>query len=145
MKVGIITILSTLLLALPAFAGTGNPCDGEVDTDNDGFCDIIDNCSLLFNDNQYDGDGDGYGDACDCDFSASANNFCDGSDFNEFAGVFNTATPPTNCEFDMAQPPNSFVDGTDFNEFADVFNTVPGPACGNAPGTPCADPGVPCP
>jgi len=143
MKVGIITILSSLLLALPALAGPSDPCDGQPDTDGDGVCDIIDNCSSDPNATQYDGDQDGYGDVCDCDFSASASNFCDLADFNQFVGVFNTGAPPTNCEFDMA--PTGFVDLGDFNVFVSYFNQLPGPACGNAAGTPCASPGAVCP
>jgi hypothetical protein len=140
MKVGIITILSSLLLALPAFAGTVDPCDGQPDTDGDTFCDIIDNCSLEAND-QLDGDQDGYGDVCDCDFDQT--DFCDLPDFNAFAAVFNTGVPPTNCKFDM--DPSGFIDLPDFNAFSTKFNQAPGPACGNAPGTACAAPGLPCP
>jgi len=152
MKVGVLTLMAVLLLALPALAGNTNPCDPDPsDTDGDGICAAIDNCSSIANADQYDGDQDGYGDACDCDFSSASNNFCDSSDFNAFALVFNTGVPPTNCEFDIARPLNSFVDSTDFNAFALVFNTAPGPACGNALGTPCPNgggtpvPGVPCP
>lgn len=144
MKVGVFSLMAALLLALPAIAGNVDPCASDPgDTDTDGVCNAIDNCSSDANPNQYDGDQDGYGDACDCDFSASATNFCDLSDFNNFAAVFNTAAPPTNCEFDMIQ--SSFVDLNDFNRFAAQFNQAPGPACGNAPGTPCASPGAPCP
>jgi hypothetical protein len=145
MKVGIITIFAALLLALPALAGT-EECAGT-DTDGDGTNDVCDNCSSLYNASQTDGDQDGYGDACDCDFSGSANNFCDGADFSAFASNFNTsaAGPGTKCEYDMAQPANAFIDGADFSAFAAVFNTTPGPACGNAPGTPCVDPGAVCP
>ncbi len=36
-----------------------------VDTDNDGICDLVDNCPLVSNGDQADADGDGKGDACD--------------------------------------------------------------------------------
>jgi len=140
MKVGIISILAALLLALPAFAGTVDPCTGP-DTDLDGTVDMCDNCSAQANASQLDGDQDGYGDVCDCDFNNS--NFCDGGDFLLFGAVFSTAVPPTNCQFDMA--PTGFVDGGDFLVFGAAFSTAPGPSCGNAPGTPCPDPGATCP
>ena len=108
MKVGIITILSSLLLALPALAGPSDPCAGQPDTDSDGVCDIIDNCSSTANASQTDGDQDGYGDVCDCDFSTSANGACDGADFASFGSQFGTTVPPTNCEFDLA--PNGAID-----------------------------------
>ena len=38
---------------------------GTSDDDNDGICDIVDNCSDVFNPNQSDSDSDGVGDVCD--------------------------------------------------------------------------------
>ena len=144
MKVGIITIFAALLLALPAFAGTVDPCTGA-DTDGDGTVDICDNCSDVVNPSQSDGDQDGYGDACDCDYSATGNFACDGSDFTAFIGKFGTGVPPTNCEYDHV--PNGAVDGSDFTAFIGMFGGVPGPACAdvNGPGTACVDPGTACP
>ena len=72
MKVGIISILTALLLALPAFAGTVDPCaggGGAPDLDGDGYQDdLCDNCSLKANASQTDSDGDGCGNVCDADF-----------------------------------------------------------------------------
>ena len=141
MKVGIITILSSLLLALPALAGTGGICDGQPDTDGDTHCDIIDNCHLTANTSQLDGDQDGYGDVCDCDYDQ--NNFCDTGDFLLFGSVFGTTVPPTNCKHDQA--PNNFIDTGDFLVFGSGFGAPPGPSCGNAKGTPCGSPGAVCP
>ena len=46
--------------------GGGNPCDNQGgDTDGDGICDNIDNCSDVPNPNQVDSDGNGVGDECD--------------------------------------------------------------------------------
>jgi len=150
MKVGGITLMAVLLLALPALAGNVDPCAPDPsDTDGDGICAAIDNCSGTANASQLDGDQDGYGDVCDCDFSSTANGACDGGDFGAFVAVFGTGVPPTNCEFDLA--PNGAVDGGDFGAFVAQFGGQPGPACGNAPGTPCPNgggtpvPGVPCP
>ena len=47
---------------------------GCIDTDEDGICDVDDNCPAVDNENQEDGDGDGVGDACDnCVDTANAN------------------------------------------------------------------------
>ncbi len=142
-----ISLFSVLLLsfALPALAGT-NPCPGP-DWDSDGTADICDNCSDVYNSQQYDGDQDGFGDACDCDYSATANGVCDGGDFAPFAGAFGTVVPPTNCEFDHVT--NGAVDGADFGKFATNFGQAPGPSCqpapGGARGIPCPNPGTACP
>jgi hypothetical protein len=46
----------------------GITCD---DSDEDGFCDDVDNCPGLYNADQVNSDGDEYGDACDeCPFDA---------------------------------------------------------------------------
>ena len=149
MKVGVITLMTALLFALPALAGT-DPCTGP-DTDGDGTVDICDNCSEVSNAGQYDGDQDGFGDACDCDYSATANGVCDGLDFGQFAAMFGKTIPPaptTQCEFDHVY--NGAVDGIDFGKFAAGFGIVAGqgPACMAVPGvrgTPCPTPGTPCP
>jgi hypothetical protein len=141
MKVGIISILAALLLALPAFAGTED-CTGP-DTDTDGVVDMCDNCSADINPGQTDGDQDGFGDACDCDYD---NNIaCDGADFGAIVAVFGTVVPPTDCEYDYDS--NGAVAGADFGWFVARFGSspLPGPSCGNAPGTPCPDPGAVCP
>ena len=149
MKVGVITLMTALLFAWPALAGT-NPCTGP-DWDGDGTVDICDNCSDVVNPGQYDGDQDGFGDACDCDYSATTNGVCDGGDFGQFAIAFGTFVPPTDCEFDHAA--NGAVDGGDFGRFAANFGQPlgSGPACVLAPGGPgargvaCPTPGAVCP
>jgi hypothetical protein len=138
MKVGVITLMTALLFAWPALAGT-DPCQGP-DWDSDGVADVCDTCSEVANPLQFDGDQDGYGDACDGDYLASRNWVCDGGDFGNFAKVFGTTVPPTNCEYDHAQ--NLAVDGGDFGAFATLFGKASGPSCQAAPG---GTRGIPCP
>lgn len=73
MKIKTLTtvLLAGLLLPLAALA-----CD----TDNDGICDVKDNCVLVANVDQLDTDADGFGNACDADF----NNDC----IINFADIF---------------------------------------------------------
>jgi hypothetical protein len=144
MKVGVITLMTALLFALPALAGT-DPCPG-LDTDSDGIANVCDNCSEVYNPGQLDGDQDGYGDACECDYLASQNWVCDGVDFGNFAKAFGSLVPPTNCEYDHVS--NGAVDGVDFGAFAANFGKANGPSCQMVPGTrgiPCPNPGTPCP
>jgi hypothetical protein len=48
--------------------GCGQPvCEGQVDTDGDGWADAVDNCPNSCNAHQRDADGDGIGDVCDPD------------------------------------------------------------------------------
>lgn len=136
MKVGLLTLTTALLIALPAFAGTGPNC-GPVDTDSDGTYDLCDNCSLQAN-TQQDDDSDGYGDLCDCDFNND--NYCDGTDFLTFVGGFGKAVPPAAAVVDMND--DLYVDGTDFLLFSSGFGKAPGPACSAAGirGNPCPGP-----
>jgi hypothetical protein len=145
MKIQGFAFVAALLFALPASAGSEGP--SGPDWDSDGMPDAWDNCSEVYNPQQYDGDQDGYGNQCDGDYSAAQNNYVDGGDFTAFVGVFGTFVPPTSCEYDHAV--NGYVDGGDFTAFVSFFGQAPGPACRPAPGgtrgTPCASPGVPCP
>jgi hypothetical protein len=48
--------------------GCGQPvCEGQVDTDGDGWADAADNCPTVCNAQQHDADHDGIGDVCDPD------------------------------------------------------------------------------
>jgi hypothetical protein len=145
MKIAGIALATAVLFALPASAGSEVPVGP--DWDSDGTVDVVDNCSEVYNQQQYDGDQDGYGDACDGDYLASRNWVCDGGDFGNFAKVFGTTVPPTSCEYDHAQ--NNAVDGGDFGAFATLFGKASGPSCQAAPGgsrgIPCPSPGVLCP
>jgi hypothetical protein len=83
MKVGVISLMTAFLLALPlaAFAGT-DPCDPDVDTDGDTICDLVDNCPTKANVGQADADTDNVGDVCDncinlTQVSGGSPDFCD--------------------------------------------------------------------
>ena len=49
--------------------GAASACESQGgDSDGDGVCDAVDNCSLVANADQRDSDGDGIGNRCDADF-----------------------------------------------------------------------------
>ena len=52
----------------PATGGCVHEIDPELDTDEDGHCNELDNCPFVAND-QTDTDGDGIGDACECEYA----------------------------------------------------------------------------
>jgi len=130
MKVGVITLMTALLFALPAWAGPA--CPGP-DTDSDGVNDVCDNCSAKANATQQDDDSDGYGDICDCDYDND--NACAGSDFLILGGNFGKSVPP--CPAVVDQDDDLACAGSDFLLFGGGFGQPPGPACGNPKGTPC--------
>ena len=141
MKVGIITILAALLLALPAFAGPADPCadptglpDSELPTP-DGIRDECDNCDAVVNAGLEDPDGDGFGAACDGDFNQDG--LVNGVDFGLFGTCFGAGiVPPADPNCDMNS--DGLVNGVDFGLFGGSFgNGQPGTSCGNALGTPC--------
>ena len=102
-----------LLWGTPAFA---------VDTDGDGFDDVIDNCDLKPNPGQDDTDADGCGNLCDADYdNVETVGFFD---FLEFAGAFGT-TDEEKCHFEPI--PGCTVGFNDFLIFADLYGDPPGP------------------
>jgi hypothetical protein len=132
MKVGAITLMTALLLALPAFAGPPDPCLGAPDTDGDGHTDPCDNCLLVPNVSQTDCDSDGCGNVCDGDFNQDGVTAI--ADFSSFAGAFGGSS----CIHDIGVPDPPQPDGTvaiaDFSRFAALFGGPPGPS-GTTSGT----------
>ena len=61
----------------PGQCGCGNP---DVDTDEDGLSDCVDNCENTWNPEQTDADGDGLGDACDGCTDRDHDGLCDSAD-----------------------------------------------------------------
>jgi hypothetical protein len=131
MKVAAIALVTALLFALPASAGTVN--GGHPDQDSDGHGEIFDNCDVVYNPTQTDNDTDGFGDACDCDYDN--NNLCDGTDFLTLGSWFGQIVPPAPADVD--QDDSLIVDGPDFLALGSGFGQPPGTSCGNPKGTPC--------
>jgi hypothetical protein len=135
MKVGVITLMTALLFALPALAGPVDPC-GPVDTDSDGTFDLCDNCSSSANPTQLDADSDGFGNRCDADFDQSG--IVGGGDFSLLGQNWNQAIPPGGTGFPPVDADESgIIGGGDFSLLGQTWNQLPGPACGNPQGTPC--------
>jgi hypothetical protein len=131
MKVGVITLMAAMLLALPAMAGPPD-CTGG-DSDSDGHELTCDNCSAAANAGQEDTDSDGCGNRCDPDFNQDG--AVGAADFSRLAGVFGSPVPPASPNIDIAPEP---LDGTigagDFSTLAGKFGGVPGPS-GTTSGT----------
>jgi len=67
------------------FDGDGLCNEGDIDDDNDGWIDLIDNCPDEFNENQSDYDEDNMGDTCDFDDdNDGVVDVHDSNDYNEF-------------------------------------------------------------
>jgi hypothetical protein len=132
-KVAAIALLTALLFALPAFAGTDCPgCVGH-DNDSDGILEGADNCDVIYNPTQTDCDSDGFGNICDCDYDN--NGLCDGTDFLTLGSWFGQIVPPAPCPVD--QDDSLIIDGPDFLALGAGFGQPPGSSCGNPKGTPC--------
>jgi hypothetical protein len=131
MKVGLFTLVTALLLALPAWAGSVI-CPGP-DTDSDGTPDVCDNCSVVPNPTQFDGDSDGFGNRCDADFD---NNGVVGlTDYGILGKNWNQTVPPAPTYVDCDE--NGAIGLTDFGVMGKYWNLAPGPACGQPAGVPC--------
>lgn len=132
MKVGAITLMTALLLALPALAGPPDPCAGQPDADSDGFCDPIDNCRLVANPSQTDCDSDGCGNICDADFNQDGT--VGAADFSSFALAYGGGS----CVHDIGAPdppqPDGAVGAADFSRLALLYGGTPGPS-GTTSGT----------
>jgi hypothetical protein len=131
MKVGVISLITAMLLALPAFAGPP-PCTGG-DSDSDGHQKTCDNCSNEKNPNQEDTDNDGCGNHCDPDFDQ--NGVVAAADFSRLAVAFGQTVPPASPNIDIAPVPlGSIIAAADFSKLAVYFGGTPGPS-GTTSGT----------
>ena len=88
--------------------------DANADTDNDGICQLIDNCPADANDGQEDANGNGYGDACDAAPVA---------DDDAYAATEDTTL--------NVSAPGVLVGDTDTEQDSLTATLVSGPATGN--------------
>ncbi len=132
MKVGVITLMTAMLFALPAWAGPGDPCAGQPDTDSDGHTDPCDNCLVVANVSQTDADSDGCGNVCDADFNNDGT--VGGADFASFAGAWASSSLLHDIGLTDPPQPDGTVGGADFANFAAQWGGSPGPS-GTTSGT----------
>lgn len=142
MKVGLITLMSALLLALPAFAGN-DECILNDDTDGDGVFDCNDNCINVPNASPFDCDTDmdGYGNRCDGDFNNGGTPRVNSIDFSTYFLPDYIATTDSGTGTDMSCGGSPPVNAIDFGSYfiPQFTQTFPGPS-----GLACAGT-VPCP
>ena len=92
---------------------------GDVDEDDDGVTDDLDNCREFVNPNQSDSDDDGYGNWCDPDYDN--NGIVNFGDLNHFVRAWGSANPDIDLNDDGT------IDFGDFVVFAHYFYRAPGP------------------
>lgn len=137
MKFGLMALTAALImLATPAFAGAPDLCGGSPDTDSDGVCDVLDNCTLVANAGAAgcDTDNDGYGNACDADFDNSG--FVNAGDFVApyFMTDFTSGPPAVDSGMGSDMDCSGFVNAGDFvppyfmTQFTSGPPAVPGPS-----------------
>ncbi len=109
-------------------AGCGVPglpvCENQVDSDNDGYADALDNCMFTANRFQIDADGDGIGDVCDSTPGCGGlgQPACENQVDSDHDGIADAAD---NCWI-TANPLQLDADG---DGIGDVCDTA-GPGCG---------------
>jgi hypothetical protein len=122
---------------------SGLACAGEApcsactgpDSDADGVCDPLDNCSLVANPTQADAGVDGYGNACDADLKNDG--IVGLNDVSIIAGAFGCSVGAPDCEGAADADDDGVIGLGDVTVHAGSFGAAPGPsglACaGTAP------------
>lgn len=129
MKRAILSLMAAGLLAGLPFAATAGPC---ADSEPDGVCDAIDNCSARANATQTDTDGDLCGNRCDADFNQDG--VIAAADFSSLVAAFGGPGIPPGLQDIGQDPPDGIVAAADFSQLVADFTGAPGPS-GTTPGT----------
>lgn len=88
--------------------------------DSDTWPDVIDNCTNVNNEDQFDADSDGFGNRCDADFDN--NGIVNSNDYLLFRSAVNTVNPLYDINHD------GLVSALDYAMFRLMINFPPGPS-----------------
>lgn len=132
-------VLVTLEQTYDTVAGFRSPveCTGQNDSDGDGVCDALDNCTNVANVLQVDTDVDGFGNACDGDYT---NDGVVGiQDYSLFLSAYGSHEGDPGYDGSFDHDEDGGVGATDYLRVMKFYGGSPGPSGLACAGTsPCA-------
>ena len=106
--------------SVPSCVGT------EIDCDNDGITNYVDNCTERANSTQIDSNGDWYGNACDADYNNDG--IVGTQDFLFFRQSFGATSTQANYNADVDCNGDNVIGTPDYLCFKSLFGKPPGPS-----------------